>query len=372
MSPRGEKSNLKRPRGSPPDDLAESKKPRRSNRLSDVSRDATNGKLLDKTPVSRDNHLPSPLTNDATYGSSDAKELTPTPTGAKTVEETTPRNSDEPQLKGLSSPPQDTQPVSQLVDRHLDFAEDAQDETDEDVWGYLVPLDAKYGDKPKVLKKRCACPPADSIKSAADAEKKDNIGGIASRGYLIGRHPECDIIVNESVVSNRHCLIFTENNGNDAVAIVEDLSSNGTFVNEAIVGRNQRLDLIDSMLVVDPAKRFTVDQCLTHPWLTQQPMNVNDSTGGLVGGIAGLEVNRRTAKRERTLLCHYNQVLVPEHVTAGNAKTPVKVFVNPKDRIINIPREQAPSGQRAPAEFMEMGGKGDQVLYSDDAKGKGK
>ncbi|OAA73983.1 Serine/threonine-protein kinase domain protein [Cordyceps fumosorosea ARSEF 2679] len=690
MSPSGEKSSLKRARvslcaraarlfflgflvhhadnvlvakGTVPDEPAESKKPRRSDRISAEDRDAPNGAAKDKTPVSRDNHLPSPLTTDATYGSSDAKELTPTPAGAKTVDETTPRKTEDDyaQLQALSSPPQDTQPVSQLLDKHLEFDVDAQDSTEEGVWGFLVPLDAKYGDKPKVLKKRCACPPNDSIKSATNAEKKDNvretppaiheeeayertqIGGIASRGYLIGRHPECDVVVSEGVVSNRHCLIFTENNGNDAVAIVEDLSSNGTFVNEAIVGRNQRreledgdeiavhgrarfvfrypksrhtsaflqqytllqklgkghfaevylciekstgkrfavkiftktpgvdekskteglqqeigmlmavshpnvlclkdtfserdrvylvlelapegelfnyivaksklsedetrklfkqlfhgikylhernivhrdikpenillvdkdlhvkladfglakiigeqsftttlcgtpsyvapeilaeskqrkytkavdiwslgvvlyiclcgfppfsdellsadfpynlsqqirsgrfdypspywdsvgdpaLDLIDSMLVVDPEKRFTVDQCLSHPWLTQQPMNVNDSTGGLVGGIAGLEVNRRATKRERTLLCHYNQVLVPEHVTAGNAKNPVKVF-NPRDRIINVPREQAPSAQRAPAEFMEMGGKGDQVLYPDHAKGKGR
>lgn len=39
--------------------------------------------------------------------------------------------------------------------------------------------------------------------------------------------------------------MFTENNGTDTVAIVEDLSSNGTYVNEAIVGRNQRRELED-------------------------------------------------------------------------------------------------------------------------------
>jgi serine/threonine-protein kinase CHEK2 len=44
-------------------------------------------------------------------------------------------------------------------------------------------------------------------------------------------------------VSNRHCLIFIENKGNDTVAILEDLSSNGTFINEAIIGRNQRREL---------------------------------------------------------------------------------------------------------------------------------
>lgn len=53
------------------------------------------------------------------------------------------------------------------------------------------------------------------------------------------------MVVNEGVVSNRHCLLFTENNGTDTVAIVEDLSSNGTYVNEAIVGRNQRRELED-------------------------------------------------------------------------------------------------------------------------------
>ena len=40
-------------------------------------------------------------------------------------------------------------------------------------------------------------------------------------------------------------MLFTENKGSKTVAIVEDLSSNGTYVNEAIVGRNQRRELED-------------------------------------------------------------------------------------------------------------------------------
>jgi serine/threonine-protein kinase CHEK2 len=65
-----------------------------------------------------------------------------------------------------------------------------------------------------------------------------------------------DIVVDEPSVSNRHCLIFTENKGNGTVAILEDLSSNGTFVNEAIVGRNQRRELEeqDEIAVLDKAR----------------------------------------------------------------------------------------------------------------------
>lgn len=57
-------------------------------------------------------------------------------------------------------------------------------------------------------------------------------------------------------MSNRHCLVFTEHKSHDTVAIVEDLSSNGTFVNEAIVGRNQRRELKenDEIAVLDKAR----------------------------------------------------------------------------------------------------------------------
>ena len=59
-------------------------------------------------------------------------------------------------------------------------------------------------------------------------------------------------------ISNRHCLIFNENKDGVSVAILEDLSSNGTFVNEAIVGRNKRRELedADEISVLDQA-RFT-------------------------------------------------------------------------------------------------------------------
>ncbi|KAJ6446248.1 checkpoint kinase 2-like protein [Purpureocillium lavendulum] len=612
----------------------------------------------DKTPVVNKNQLPTPVTHVENDPSNDVdKEPTATPPGVRT-ENVTPRKTDEAwgQSQALSSPPQDTQPLSQYVDRHPALSDEVEDEVKEGVWGYLVPLDPKYGDKPLVLKKRSACPLPDSIAAAANGEasskdgrpaaikeeeayERTKVKGVASGGYLIGRHPECDIVVSEGVVSNRHCLLFTENKGTDTVAIVEDLSSNGTYVNEAIVGRNQRreledqdeiavhgkarfvfrypqsrqtsaflqqytlleklgkghfaevylcvekssgqryavkiftkhpgmedrskteglqqeigvlmgvshpnvlclkdtfnerdrvylvlelapegelfnfivmkqklsedesrklfkqlfqgikylhernivhrdikpenilmvdknlhvkladfglakiigeesftttlcgtpsyvapeiladskqrkytkavdvwslgvvlyiclcgfppfsdelysrdfpftlsqqiksgrfdypspywdsvgdpaLDLIDSMLVVDPEKRYTIDQCLAHPWLTQSAPSVNDSTGGLVGGIAGLEVNRRAPVRERTLLASLNSVQVTAQVAVGDDRSPVKVFSKNKNRVTNAAKETAPDGQRAAGEFMEMGGKGDQQLYPDES-----
>lgn len=57
-------------------------------------------------------------------------------------------------------------------------------------------------------------------------------------------------------MSNRHCLIYTENKAGDTIAVVEDLSSNGTFVNESMIGRNKRRELKDNdeISVLDQAR----------------------------------------------------------------------------------------------------------------------
>ncbi|KAH7376273.1 kinase-like domain-containing protein [Plectosphaerella cucumerina] len=638
MAPR-EQSQLKRPRASPgsPQADADSKKPRRSDRLSDH----------DKTPVSHKQHLPSPVTH-VTNAESDElyKEGTATPPEGRPSQV----QKDESQANALSSPPQDTQAFSQFPGEVKDsLSEEVEDEVKEGVWGYLFPLDTKYG-RPLVMKKRSACPMPDALESmSSDSDKKGKsplkkeeqayertkIKGVPSGGYLIGRHPECDIVVDDPIVSNRHCLLFAENKGGDNVAILEDLSSNGTFVNEGIVGRNQRrelqeqdeiavlgkarfifrypksrqsngflaqytllerlgkghfaevflciekstgqryavkvftktpgmqerskteglqqeiavlmgvshpnvlclkdtfdeakavylvlelaaegelfnfivmkqklseadtrklftqlfqgikylhdrnivhrdikpenilmvdkdlhvkladfglakiigeesftttlcgtpsyvapeilaegrhrkytkavdiwslgvvlyiclcgfppfsdellsqdfpytlsqqiksgrfdypspywdsvgdpaLDLIDSMLIVDPERRFTIDQCLNHPWMTQGAPSVADSTDGLVGGIKGLDVHRRGVHRERTLLSSLNNVQVTARIAGGDT---VKVFAKNTDKTAGARKEAGPAHNRAPGEFMQMGGKGDEDLFTND------
>lgn len=129
------------------------------------------------------------------------------------------------------------------------------------------------------------------------------------------------------------------------------------------------VDLIDRMLMVEPEKRFTIDQCLTHPWITEKTLGVNDSTDGLVAGIGGLEVQRRGAVRERTLLSSINSVQVANKIPVPNTKkSPVKVFnKNPTaDKTKTPAAEPRPADQRGTKEFMELGGKGDQELFAND------
>ncbi|RAL62457.1 hypothetical protein DID88_005023 [Monilinia fructigena] len=141
------------------------------------------------------------------------------------------------------------------------------------------------------------------------------------------------------------------------------------------------LDLIDRMLTVDPDMRYTVDECLAHPWMTQKTISLHDSTDGLVGGLAGLDFSRRKIARERTLLSAINEVKVSKIIQIESDKDPVKIYVknpNAKSNCINQPasqqepvqnvtkNEDAPAAQRDPNEFMEMGGKGDQTLFDNN------
>ncbi|KAI1374082.1 Pkinase-domain-containing protein [Hypoxylon crocopeplum] len=269
MAPR-EKSQLKRGRDSPPskNDTDLTKKPRRSGRL---SQRVENAEQL-KTPViTNKQKLPSPVTHQ-TDSEELYKEATAEPPDGR-PSQVTHRTPEETfsQAQAFSSPPQDTQafPTSQYVDANAALSDEVEDEEKEGVWGYLFPLNTGYGGRCVVLRKRSTCPMSDDVASALTKDQsgasalkqeesfeKARAKGIPSGGYLIGRHPECDIIVDDPIVSNRHSLIFTENKEDDTVAILEDLSSNGTFVNEAIVGRNQRRELQeqDEIAVMDKAR----------------------------------------------------------------------------------------------------------------------
>ncbi|KAL1921255.1 uncharacterized protein VTP21DRAFT_10971 [Calcarisporiella thermophila] len=71
----------------------------------------------------------------------------------------------------------------------------------------------------------------------------------AMAGYLLGRHSECDIRFDLKQISNRHCLIYRElrkkslQRVEEECVYIEDLSSNGTFVNGKRLGRNKRHEL---------------------------------------------------------------------------------------------------------------------------------
>ena len=142
------------------------------------------------------------------------------------------------------------------------------------------------------------------------------------------------------------------------------------------------------MLTVDVDKRYTIDDCLNHPWTTQKPINPADSTDGLVGGIAGLDFSKRKMARERTLLSSINDVKITRVIDTQSRQDPVKVYVkNPNtkgtaNRVNNavvthvngVPKsipgapkqEETPSAKRDPKEFMGIGGKGDEPLYGNE------
>ncbi|KKK21480.1 serine/threonine-protein [Aspergillus rambellii] len=244
MAPRNEKSSLKRTRVSADQDPQDQKKPRRSQRI--------NSQQQLQTPVVQ-SYLPTPLTNNNDSTATDIRlEATATPPGNYSqARHQTPLSSEPHQ--SLSSPPGDTQALSQFVYPPRAFADEVEDEAVEGVWGYLIPLDDKVRNA-LVLRKRDGCesksnsPKSKSKKISQKQSKASTTKPTPGRtpgGYLVGRHPECDLGIDIPTVSNRHFLLFPENRRGDTVAILEDLSSNGTFVNDALVGRNKHRELED-------------------------------------------------------------------------------------------------------------------------------
>lgn len=142
------------------------------------------------------------------------------------------------------------------------------------------------------------------------------------------------------------------------------------------------LDLIDRMLTVDVEKRITVEECLEHPWTTQRNISLTDSTDGLTGALSNLDFTRRKPQRERTLLSSINDVKIDKVINTQPDQSPIKVYEKKPAPQVLVPKtdskqtgaqqatghvevtyEPGPDAARDPKEFMEMGGKGDEVLY---------
>ncbi|KAH5388696.1 hypothetical protein HBI33_045350 [Parastagonospora nodorum] len=214
--------------------------------------------------------LPSPITQKDSTASEDFKEPTVTPPNERTQPSQNFRSPKGPGPGGIS-PPSDTQAFSQFVYPPVNRTYAVEDEQGEGVWGYLIPMDDDAS-KVMVLRRREACPVPTTIvgrttgrekvpkgeykaqEEEYEKEKREN--GVTAGGYLIGRHRECDRILESPTVSNRHCLLFTEKKGGDVIAVLEDLSGNGTFVNDTIVGRNKRRELKegDEIAILDQAR----------------------------------------------------------------------------------------------------------------------
>jgi len=183
-------------KGSLPENDLDPKRTRRADRLDDSSEDEQGlpqPKRQHKQPQQQQQQ-PTPVTV-AEDSIELRKEETATPPGGR-PSQVSHRDAEErySQTNAYSSPPlQDTQAVStQQIEAQLALSEEVEDEVKEGVWGYLFPLDTRYGGRCLVMKKTRNC--------ASPSEQKDHRKGKSpmpkdskrsSGGYLIGRHPEC-------------------------------------------------------------------------------------------------------------------------------------------------------------------------------------
>ncbi|KAI8813765.1 kinase-like domain-containing protein [Cladochytrium replicatum] len=105
------------------------------------------------------------------------------------------------------------------------------EEIDPNAWGLLRSQNPEI---PSVLLK----------KGGFDAPET---GSSFAARYLFGRHAECDVVFTHQQISNRHCLVYKEVVYNastpELCVFIEDMSTNGTYVNGSRLPRGRRYKL---------------------------------------------------------------------------------------------------------------------------------
>ncbi|KAJ1659211.1 serine/threonine protein kinase [Dispira simplex] len=175
------------------------------------------------------------------------------------------------------SPSTELQSLDQMHDRGLTVTSASKD-----VWGVLLSLSPEY-------------PTVQLIKRTNQTDTK--------RGYLLGRHRECDIQFQHPQVSNRHCLISTIHTEGIETPYIEDLSTNGTFINGERLGRHQQHQLHDGDVI-----KLTMYATASHG------VTDNSNESFIFQDIMAL---RRGASGEGQSPFHSNY-LVRQHLGAGH------------------------------------------------------
>ncbi|KAF9974902.1 hypothetical protein BGZ73_001600 [Actinomortierella ambigua] len=110
---------------------------------------------------------------------------------------------------------------------------------------------------------RFTYPTKDSLKDVFVFNKEGNDGESGVGGYVFGRLRECDFVLEDRLfISGRHFLIYKETfhdpktDSSRTDVYLKDLSTNGTFVNGALVGTNKRVKLKDRDVITYANESF--------------------------------------------------------------------------------------------------------------------
>ena len=91
----------------------------------------------------------------------------------------------------------------------------------DDIWGKLVSASPSVPDVILATKKHIRKSHKQSVNDnghASNLKKNESSGG----GYLIGRSTECDVLINDPVISKRHCFLYRKRVFDNATGTNQD------------------------------------------------------------------------------------------------------------------------------------------------------
>ena len=85
---------------------------------------------------------------------------------------------------------------------------------------------------------------------------------LASEEIVFGRQQGCNVQLNHAAISKKHCKITRDLDVEEQAVWLTDLSTNGTYANGVLLGKNQRCRLTHGMefvLTKTPQVGYLID-----------------------------------------------------------------------------------------------------------------